>query len=422
MNIFVIGKSAGAQSFIELLSKSKYVDKIFCAPANPAIAEFAQCVNISLDDLTGFVEFVKANNIDITIPFDEYVIQNGIADIFTQENLKIFAPSFEASQVATSRAFFKKFIYKQKIPSPKYGIFDREASAIDYLKKSKYPVVIKYDHFANQDAFICAGFSKAKQIVEKVFFDVGKKVIIEEFSEGEIFRLSLVTDGYNVIPFPYVKEYDRALDGDNGEITKGVGAYAPFTKISSKLEEKIAQKIVFPLLDGLQNAGIPYIGFLSMKMVLTPNGDAELIECSPLPSVPEAVCAFQMIENDFIEIIKAAINGALEDIGTCFNLTDDTVVTTALLSGNYPDDYCENQVVSGIEDIDEDNIGLYYNDVGINSLYEISTIGGRAFFMSAKAGTLNKAADDLYSNTDKISFNGMYYRKDIGKTAKLIHL
>ena len=422
MNIFVIGKSAGAQSFIELLSKSKYVDKIFCAPANPAIAEFAQCVNISLDDLTGFVEFVKANNIDITIPFDEYVIQNGIADIFTQENLKVFAPSFEASQIATSRAFFKKFIYKQKIPSPKYGIFDREASAIDYLKKSKYPVVIKYDHFANQDAFICAGFSKAKQIVEKVFFDVGKKVIIEEFSEGEIFRLSLVTDGYNVIPFPYVKEYDRALDGDNGEITKGVGAYAPFTKISSKLEEKIAQKIVFPLLDGLQNAGIPYIGFLSMKMVLTPNEDAELIECSPLPSVPEAVCAFQMIENDFIEIIKAAINGALEDVGTCFNLTDDTVVTTALLSGNYPDDYCENQAVSGIEDIDEDNIGLYYNDVGINSLYEISTIGGRAFFMSAKAGTLNKAADDLYSNTDKISFNEMYYRRDIGKTAKLIHL
>ena len=216
----------------ELLSKSNCIEKIYCVPGNPAIAASAECINIALSDLTGFCEFVKEKNIDITIPFDEYVIYNGIANIFQQENLRVYAPTYEAAQISASRAFGKKFIYKQKIPTVKYGVFDREASAIDYLKKSDFPVVIRYDHIAHSDSFLCPTFSKAKEVLEKVFFDVGKKVVIEEFPEGEIIRLSILTDGYSVVPFPYVKEYDRAQDGNNGELTNGVGAYAPFAKIS----------------------------------------------------------------------------------------------------------------------------------------------------------------------------------------------
>ena len=280
MKIFIIGKSAAAQAFIQLLSKSSNVE-IWCAPGNPAIAEYAKCINISLEDLTAMVEFAKENKIDLTVPMDEYVIQNGIADIFMQENLKIFAPVMEAAQIATSRAFAKKFIYKHKVPTQKYGVFDREASAIEYLKKSNFPVVIKYDHLAHRDAFVCSSFTKAKNTVERVFAEVGKKVVVEEFLEGETIRLGLLTDGYNVIPLPYVKEYDRALDGDGGEISKGVGAYAPLNKISAKMEDKIAQKVVFPILDALQNAGTPYVGFLSMKLLLLPDEEVSLLECLP---------------------------------------------------------------------------------------------------------------------------------------------
>ena len=416
MNVLVIGKSAAAHSFVQLLTKFHRFDKLYCIPGNPAIASYAECINIAPDDITAMVEFAKENNIDITIPLDEYVIQNGIADIFIRENLKIFAPVVEAAQIATSRAFAKKFIYKQKVPSPKYGIFDRENTAIDFLKKINFPVVIKYDHLAHYDSFICTTYSKAKNVVEKVFFDIGKKVIIEEYTEGERIRLSILTDGYNVVPLPYVKEYDRALDGDGGEITKGVGAIAPSKKISSKTEEKIAQKIVFPILDALQRAGTPYIGFLSLKFILIPNGDIMLEECHPIPGIPEAVCSFQLINDDILSYINAALMGALEDCKPTFNTSEETVVCLALMSGNYPLNYRENVIVDGIEDIDEDNIELYYNDAGMNASYEISTTGGRPFFMSAKAATLNKASKDLYDNADTIKFPGMHYRKDIGKT------
>lgn len=416
MKIFVIGKSAGTQAFIELLAKSENIEKIYCAPGNPAIAATAECINIAFDDLTGLCEFAKEQSIDITIPFDEYVIQKGIANIFMQENLKIFAPSIEASQVATSRAFAKKFIYKQKIPTPKYGVFDREASGIDYLKKIDYPVVIKYDHLAHSDSFVCPTFVKAKNVLEKAFFDVGKKVVIEELPDGEMIRLSILTDGYSVIPLPYVKEYDRV----SGEITKGVGAYAPFSKVSSVMEDKIAQKIVFPILDALQNLRTPYCGFLSLKLLLTPNDEILLTECMPLPGIAEAVCVFQMIEEDIMEIIMGATDGTLEDMPPILNVTDDTVVTAALMSGNYPCDYKENVQVYGIEDVDEENVELYYNDVGMNSSYEISTTGGRAFFMTARAGTLNKAVDTLYSNIDRVKFDGVHYLKDIGKVEVLL--
>ena len=414
MKIFVIGKSAAAHSFIQLLSKSKNVEKIWCAPGNPAIAEYAQCINISLDDITAMVEFAKENGIDLTVPMAESVIQNGIADIFIQENLKIFAPTQGAAQIATSRAFAKKFIYKNKVPTSQYGVFDREASAVEYLKKVNFPVLVKYDHLAHHDAFICASFTKAKNTIEKVFSQVGKKVVVEEFLEGETIRLTIITDGYNVVPLPYVKEYDRVLDGDGGEISKGVGAYAPAYKISSKAEEKIAQKIVFPVLDALQNAGTPYVGFLSMKLLVTPGGEIILLECLPLPSVPEAVCVFQMVEDDILQLINAAMVGALEDFPS-LNIADDFVAAVCLMSGNYPLSYKDNSAVEGIENIDDDNLELYYNDAVINSCYEISTTGGRAFFLTARAGTLNKAVKDVYGNIDMIKFDGMRYRKDIGK-------
>ena len=139
-------------------------------------------------------------------------------------------------------------------------------------------------------------------------------------------------------------------------------------------------------------------------------------------SVPEAVCVFQMIEEDILEIINAAMSGALEDFSPKLNVTDDTVVSVCLMSGNYPVNYKEKSVVEGIENIDDDNLELYYNDVGMNACYEISTTGGRAFFLTSRAGTLNKAVNDLYDNVDLIKFDGMRYRKDIGKTKAFLPL
>ena len=160
--------------------------------------------------------------------------------VVKEQGLKIFAPSFEAAQIATSRAFSKKFLYKNHIPTTKYGVFDKEQTAIDYINKSTFPLFVKYDHLAHEDSFLCTSFNKAKNTISKVFEEVQKKVIVEDFVEGEIITFSILTDGYNVLPLPYVKEYKRVLDGNGGAFTKGVGAYTPFNKVSEELENKIA--------------------------------------------------------------------------------------------------------------------------------------------------------------------------------------
>ncbi len=415
MKILVIGKSAREQAFIEKLAQSKNAQEIFCIPGNPAIANSAKCVNINIDDIASMVEFVKENEIELTIALDEYVIQNGIANIFQSAGLKIFAPTQEAAQIATSRAFAKKFLYKQKIPTPKYGVFDKENSAVDYAKKSTYPLIVKYDHLAHQDSFICNSFNQAKNIISEVFHDVQKKVVIEEFSEGELITLCVLTDGYSVLPLPYVREYKRVLDGEGGALTKGVGAYCPVGKITEKIEKVIAQDIVFPIIDALRDSGSSYEGFLTIDLLLLPNGTVKAIECLPSLSIPAATCVLPLIEDDLLDVIFMASQGALEDCYQNLYTSDDAVVSVCLMSGNYPNNPKTESVVEGIEELDDDSLELYYNEVGMNSYYEISTTGGRAFFLTSRASTLNKARENLYENIDFVEFEGKNYRKDIGK-------
>jgi len=415
MKILVIGKSAREQAFLEQISKSNRAEKIYCIPGNPAVAAYAECININLDDITSMVEFAKENQIDLTIALDEYVIQNGITNMFRQEGLKIFAPTMESAQVATSRAFAKKLMYKNKIPTPRYGIFDKLNSAVDYAKNQNFPIIVKYDHLAHQDSFICTSFNKAKTLIENVFEEVQKKVIIEEYLSGETITFSILTDGYNVLPLPYVKEYKRNLDGDGGVLTKGVGAYTPFQKIDSYLENKIAQEIVFPLLDALQAAENPYEGFLSMNLLLLNDGTILATEFLPTLSIPEATCVLPLIEDDLLDVIYSASNGALEDCYQSLAISEDAICSVALMSGSYPNNPKLNSVVENIEELDEDGIELYYNDVGMNSYYEVVTTGGRAFFLTSRASTLARATKNLYENIDTIKFNGKNYRSDIAK-------
>ena len=415
MKILVIGKSAREHAFVQKIAKSPLAKEIFCIPGNPAIAQFATCVNIALDDLNSIVEFAKEKEINLTIAMDEYSIQNGISNIFHQQGLKIFAPTMEAAQIATSRAFAKKFLYKQKIPTPKYGVFDKETSAIEYLQKATYPLIIKYDYLAHQDSFLCKNFVQAKKIIAEVFQEVQKKVIIEEFIEGEQITFSILTDGYNVLPLPYVREYKRNSDGNGGAITKGVGAYTPTSKITLEIETFIAQEIIFPLIDALKEIGTEYEGFLSTNLLLLPNGNVKAIEFLPTLSIPEATCIIQLIEDDLLDVIYAASEGALEDGYQNIYTSDDAIVSVGILSGNYPTNPKIESIVEGIENLDDDNLELYYNDVGMNSYYEISTNGGRAFFLTSRASTINKARENLYENIDFINFAGKNYRKDIAK-------
>ncbi|MDD3593782.1 MAG: phosphoribosylamine--glycine ligase [Candidatus Gastranaerophilales bacterium] len=415
MKILVIGKTAREHAFIEKISNSPRITELFCVPGNPAIAEYATCVNIALDDIEAMASFAAEHQIDLTVALDEYVIAKGIADIFEQYNLKIFAPKISSAQIALSRVFAKKFMYKNKIPSSKYGIFDKETSAIDYARKSSYPLLIKYDTLEEQDTYFCETFNEAKKYIQKAFSDAQKQIVIEDYIEGDEITFTILTDGFNVLPFPFVKLYKRALEGDGGAITKGVGAYIPPNKINLHIEEIIAKKIVFPLLDTMQEESIAYEGFLSINFVITPKNEVKALEFSPAFNILEAVSVLPLVEDDLIDIIYASISGALGDEYSSLNITDDTVVSVGLLSGNYPFNHKENTMIEGIEDIDEDEVEVYYNNTAMNSSYELVTAGGLPVILRGTGSTVNNARERVYNCIDTITFPEIRYRKDIAK-------
>lgn len=391
MKVFVIGKTAREQAFIEQISKSKRCEGIFCAPANPAIAAFASCVNIAMSDISSMLEFAFENQVDLTVVFDEDLISRGIVNIFQDAGLRIFAPTREAAQIALSRAFAKKFLYKQKVPILKYGVFDKENSALDFLKKSTYPVFIKTDVKKNDDAFYCTTFGKAKKKLDEIFDNDPQRIVIEEYIEGQEFTVSVLTDGYQVLPLGYVK---KIFDSSFGEEI----SFTPVAQITAAIENIIAQKIIFPVIDALQAQKNPYVGFLSLKFLVCSDGAIYALDFSASLNVDEAVLFFQMIDDDLLDIVYIASEGALEDFYSSINISDDVLVASIISAPN------ANMVVEGIEKLDADGIALYYNDVGMNINYEISTNGKNAFYMTSAAATLTKSIENLKENMRILNF------------------
>ena len=385
MRIFVIGKTAREHALIEQIAKSPRCKEIFCAPANPAIAEFATCVNITMDDLTSMAEFAKENLVDLTIVMDEDLIAKGISNLFKAEGLRIFAPTQEAAQLGTSRAFAKKFLYKLKAPITKYGVFDKENSAVDFAKKAQFPIKITFDYICETESFLCKTFHQAKETLSQIFSYGTRRVIIEEYAEGEEFNITILTDGYQVLPLPYVKkENDKA--------------YTPVAQITSAIENDIAQNIIFPIIDALQNQGLSYEGFLSLRFLLQNNEQIIALEVQPTISIPEATCIFQLIKDDLLDIIFIATEGALEDCYQNIYTSDDAVVSKLLIA---PKEYSK---VVGIENLDAENIELFYNKVGMNTNYEIITNDKDAFYMTAKASTITRAEQLLEENKNIVEF------------------
>ena len=391
MKVFVIGKTAREQAFIEQISKSKRCEEIFCAPANPAIAAFASCVNIAMSDISSMLEFAFENQVDLTVVFDEDLISRGIVNIFQDAGLRIFAPTSDAAQIALSRAFFKKFLYKQKVPILKYGVFDKENSALDFLKKATYPVVIKTDVKKNEDVFYCLTFSQAKQKLDEIFDMESQKIVIEEYVEGQEFAISVLTDGYQVLPLGYTR---RIYDND----LKQEISCTPVAQITAEIENTIAQKIIFPVIDALQAQKKPYVGFLSLKFLVCSDGSIYALDFEAGLGSQDATLLLQLIKDDLLDIVYVASEGALEDFYSNIDIAQDAVAGTRISAPN------AGMIVEGIEELDSDDIALYYNDVGMNINYEISTNGKNAFYMTSAAATLTKSIENLKENMRILNF------------------
>jgi phosphoribosylamine--glycine ligase len=416
MKVLIVGSGAREHALAWKFIQSKKLTGLYYTGGNIGISMLADSINIRPGNIEELCSYVIENEIDLTVVASETPVSLGIADLFHSRNLPIFAPTRYAAKIATSKSYAKKFMHKCGIPTPKFGVFEKENQAIEYARKANYPLVVKYDtHAANESSFICNTFDKAKKVIENCFSLLIKNIVIEEFIEGKEISFHIITDGYNAVPLPSSISYKKLLDGDGGINTPGMGAYAPCGIVNSTIEAKIAEKVIFPAIDALNHEGTPYTGFLNVDLILDKNNNIYVLEFNSGLAEPEAQTILPLIEDDLLQVVYSSSIGALGDEYEFLNINDSFAATVVLTSGGYPSSFKTGFEIEGLDEIDEEDVYIFHNATKKNKYGEIVTDGGRVLSVTAEASTLSRAHDRLYETIGMINFNNMKYRKDIAK-------
>lgn len=406
--VLIVGASAVEYSLAKKLSQTQGVGEVFVAPGYDAMEEFCKTIDIRESNSAELLEFVLENGIDLTIASSEIAIKNDIAALFQQNSQMIFAPNQASANICLSKSAGKKFMYKNRITCPKFGIFDKPNLAIDYAKNSNLPIVIKTDEHQEKGVMVCSSFSIAKQFIEELFETGEKKVIIEDFIYGHEFSFYVITDGYHALPLGSVANYKFELDGNGGLITSGMGSYTPDYKITRQIERKILQQIIYPTLNTLNRMHTPYTGILGVDFILKDNEQLFAMEFNSFIKSPDAQDIFALLDENLYDLFAACAIGSFADDYVNLAIKDECAASCVLLSKK------RNEIINGIDDLDEDTI-ITPISVTKNKYLEYETSKDKSFIITRTARALSKAVNDLYDEISVINYEGLRYRKDIGK-------
>ena len=405
--ILIIGSSATEYSLAKKLAELEEVTEIFVAPGNDAMKEFCTVVDIREANVQELLEFVLENAIDMTIASSEIAIKNNIANVFNENHQMIFAPTEESSEICTCKSTGKKFMYKNRIPCPKFGIFDKASLAVDYAKNSNMPIVVKTDEHQEKGVLVCNSFQVAKSFIEDLFDQGEKKVIIEDYIYGHCFSFYVVTDGYHAIPLGSVAAYKYELEGDSGLITDGMGAFTPDYKVSTQVENRIMQQIIYPAINSLGHNRTPYVGILGVDLIIDEDR-LYALEFNSFLKSPDSQAILAILNENLYHLFQACIVGSFADDYSRIDVSDNSAVSCVLLSKK------ADSIISGLDDLDEDTQVAHFN-TRKNVYLEYETGVGRTLVLTRKARVLSKAIKDLYEEISVVSFDGMKFRRDIGK-------
>lgn len=412
MQILIIGKTAAEYALAKKIKELHPDDIIFVAPGNQAIGDFATCIDIQPDKTEEMVEFAQANEINITIISDDIAIENKMADAFNESGLMVFAPEKEAARFATTKSVGKRFMYKLNIPTPKFGIFDKENTAREYLKTATYPILIKADkHDDGERVYLCHSEREANKILNKFFAISNPKVVIEQYIQGREASLYFLTDGYNALPVSTVVPYKYASEKDGGSITNGVGAYTPAVFADDKLTRNILEKVIYPALTEIEKNASPYVGVIGVDIILDEKDNFSVIEFNSFFKSPDIECILALVEDDLLDLFKACTIGSLADDYDYIKLKDKSSFSIVLTKvGEHLFD-TNTEEVDGIEAAEEEATVNLYNT--INKEGKIRAKNGRILSLTAEASTLSRAKEIIRQNIEFIKFKGKKYRKDI---------
>ena len=407
--VLIIGASACEYTLAQKLSELNEVSEVFVAPGNDVMKEFCTVVDIRESNIDELLEFVLENAVNLTIVSSQAAIKNDIVAIFQQNNQMIFAPTKESANICLSKSAGKKFMYKNRILCPKFGVFDKPSLAIDYVEKSNIPVVIKTDYSRDKGILVCNSFSVAKSFIEELFEMGENKVVIEDYILGHEFSFYVITDGYHAFPLGSAATYKYELEGDGGVLSSGMGSFVPDYKISTQIEKKIMQQIIYPTLNSLAHQHKPYVGILGVDFIMNDMEQLFAINFNSFLKSPDSQGVLTTLNENIYNLFQACVVGSLADDYEKLDIADEFAVSCVLCAKK------ADSIIQGLDDLDENTQVAHFN-TRKNIYLEYETAGGRTISLTRTARVLSKAVEDLYEETSLINFDGMKYRKDIGRS------
>ena len=421
MKILVIGGGGREHALVWKLKQNPRVEKIWCAPGNGGIAADAECIALDAGDVAGLVALAEKNAPDLTIVGPELPLVNGISDAFTQRNWPIVGPLQQAAQLEGSKIFSKEFLLRHNIPTAKmYGAFDSPQKAYAALNSVDWPLVIKADGLcAGKGVVLAPDAEAAKQFLESAMEKNelgpgGRRMLLEETLEGEELSFIILTDGERYAPMVPTRDHKRVFDGNRGPNTGGMGAYSSDELLPPALRETVISTIVEPTLRGLANDGIPYQGFLYIGLMLTKDGP-KVLEFNCRLGDPEAQAIVARMDFDLAEILADVAAKRLDPAKLRWK--KGASVCVVLASGGYPGKFETGKRIDGLT-VNNNNTGVEIFQAGTKKEHDsIVTSGGRVLGVTAAGDSLRAALKLAYQAVEKIHFDGMHYRKDIGANA-----
>jgi len=420
MKVLVVGGGGREHALVWKISQSPKVTKIYCAPGNAGISEQAAIVSIKANDLNGLLAFALKEEIILTVVGPEDPLTKGIVDLFESKGLFIFGANQKAAEIEGSKAFAKEMMKKYYIPTAFYEIFDSRNEAVKYIRKLGAPIVVKADGLAaGKGVIVCKTVEEAIQsvdkiMVEKIFGEAGNRVVVEEYLVGEEASYIAFTDGKTILPMASSQDHKPIFDGDEGPNIGGMGAYSPAPVVTDQVHEKILQKILRPLIQGMGEEGRPYKGVLYAGLMIH-DSQPKVLEFNARFGDPETQPVLMRMKGDIVPILEACIKGNLSQYQIEWD--NRASVCVVMASKGYPGDYEKGKAIKGLKEVSQmKDVFVFHAGTGLKD-GQIVTNGGRVLGVTGLGEDIPRAIEKTYQAVKKISWDGVHYRTDIGQKA-----
>lgn len=418
MKVLVVGSGGREHAIVWRLKKNTAIEKIYCAPGNAGIGLDAECVPIGAMEFDKLVDFAKSEKIDFTIIGMDDPLVGGVVDAFEKEGLRVFGPRKNAAIIEGSKAFSKDLMKKYGIPTAKYESFTDYEEAKKYLDNQEMPIVIKADGLAlGKGVLICMTREEAESglkeiMLDKKFGSAGNAVVIEEFLQGPEVSVLSFCDGKTVVPMVSAQDHKRALDGDKGLNTGGMGTFSPSVFYTEEMNEECMKTIFQPTVDAMAKEGRPFIGILYFGLMLTKDG-MKVIEYNARFGDPETQVILPRLKTDLLEIMEACVDGKLADMN--IEWYDNAAVCVVLASGGYPVAYEKGFEIKGLDEIAKrDDIVVFHAGTAEKD-GKLVTNGGRVLGITGIGKDINEAIKIAYEGVEIVDFEKKHFRTDIGR-------